>query len=61
MVGEMVEFEPNTEIWSVGIVLRAWYHGHGPKGETYWLECLWDDGIIEGIDSTEVSFVRREK
>ena len=33
----------------VGIVLNQF--------SQYWLECIWDDGEIDGIDSREVDFI----
>ena len=63
LVGEMVIYDngPGTEC--VGIVLKAIEqpcHGLAEDPE-YWLECLWDDGEIEGINSSEVSFCSKKE
>ena len=63
MIGEMVLYDNGFNTRCVGIVLSAQeypYHGLAEEPE-YWLECLWDDGEIEGIDSGEISFIKREK
>ena len=30
--------------------------GHGPLKQNFWLECLWSDGEIEGIESDDVEY-----
>lgn len=64
MIGEMVVYGngPNTRS-SVGIVLRSRKRPCDGLAEEpeYWLECLWDDGEIDGVFSRDISFIKREK
>ena len=56
---------PGTK--SVGIVLQASPRQiidpsdlNPAQREACWLEVLWDDGLVEGIYASEVSFVKKE-
>ena len=56
MIGEMVLYDNGIDVApSVGVVLQTW---QTPTGQI-WIECLWDDGEIDSIDSGEISFVKK--
>ena len=70
MVGELVRYDKGPGTECVGLVLRATIDCSDfckisdpdhPENPCIWLECLWDDGEIEGVYSFDVTLVNKNE
>ena len=57
MIGEMALYDNGVHHTCVGVILRTWRATTGQ----IWLECLWDDGEVEGISFSEISLIKRKR